>query len=879
MDSQEPSRKTPLLRVLSRWKLGRYQRRYEWQHSPSYWRLAALWNRFRFFLVRRRFTIGGWISHQGDVASLLLSTVQVAVRQVMFAVLAVVVLESVDRRFIIDKLHDGKVGFSPTINQWVPSLLVNLRFDAGASASLLATFVQVAGVFLGLYFAALSPVVNSYAAAAEDVRQRLIDEMVRNGYINLIAFFAAFASLLLAETAFGVQPGPSSLLLATILAVVAVLSFVVLGVRTFSYLDPSQLGRRIPGEVIRWITAATPRGRRWRTAALQHYYQQRAESLLQTQRRIVELGVQNGRSSVSGLVGVALGSLILWQAYSALKNRIPSSSLWFPRVSRHPNWHTSPGGEVDRSVLIGLPVRAESAPDLMWLEKHLSAIVTSSLEGLLPRNDRALVSRIVSTGGGALEAMAGNWQLVEAFQLLGAIRPLVLATVRRPTPAVRSEVEEQTTQILDLLDHYGLGIVRLLLGLSRKLDRISTGSFTASIEVIQWDRLETINAADLPRPVLDDLGIAGKRLAFEQEVDGDTTTPTWYTQQFAARSFLDYLTSTLAELVSCVESAFAGEIDALIDEERYLYVALLADRGTEACRKCLTLVESARRLALSLESLRRVEEEPWPTIDLSNCQRRVELLRKRLVSAQARIVIPLSFSQPRPPDWPDFAGQARFTLASEAYRAMAEGDEELFAGIFRPLLVACIKFTQQLSSQIHSADTESQMVFVTEPIADLIDLSGYARIYADLDGKDYWDVARSAWDTYLATLNDPEAVLEYFAATVVLREGVFGIPPFQTIRTRWRLDLENRLRDRGLLSEDMLVESSPMNRDVHASPLIRALVGRSWTLRSDPANVFLVTFVKAHKAADNVPLGQLGRFLEVELDREERHEASAAGGT
>jgi hypothetical protein len=228
---------------------------------------------------------------------------------------------------------------------------------------------------------------------------------------------------------------------------------------------------------------------------------------------------------------------------------------------------------------------------------------------------------------------------------------------------------------------------------------------------------------------------------------------------------------------------------------------------------------------------------------------------------------------------PDYFGQAYTVLAEESYYAMAQGDEELFAKIFPPFFVGCLSANEHLIEQLSDRDGTTAAMFSTEPLADLLELSGHAIIYSELDGKRYWRVAKDLWDRYFSSHPKSCAVFDFVSAVVGKREQLyFGITTRGLVRTSWQQDLERRLRERGLV-DDMLDRRGPYGTkddDKHESKLIRVLT-RGRYMVHNPHDVFLAVYSSGRSALSDCDLPHQAKSLVDELADEPDDEPKLEG--
>ena len=135
-----------------------------------------------------------------------------------------------------------------------------------------------------------------------------------------------------------------------------------------------------------------------------------------------------------------------------------------------------------------------------------------------------------------------------------------------------------------------------------------------------------------------------------------------------------------------------------------------------------------------LSTLHFVKDIPWPSPDWDGLSKRVLTVKEALITNLAKSSVALS-EMPFRKTWPDYFGQSFLVLAEECDNAMATGNEALFNIIFPAYFNAALKAHDRLRVEIGTGtNQEAALVFITEPIEDLMHISGYALIYSELDG-------------------------------------------------------------------------------------------------------------------------------------------------
>lgn len=869
-----------LLTKISRWFRSPLQRTYAWQQSSNYWKLRQRQKQIKFWFQKRYFETVETIRSAREAASISTGIARIITKQGVWAVILVISLETFERllRIAVERIFLFLP--LPTIVITIGSYLSLSRLESSIYVNLLATLAQISGVFLGLYFTAISVVASTaYSQVQGDVRALVVEEKVGNQYIRYIARLGAVCTLLLAASSLGLQPGFLNLLLVTLLGVVAILGFVVLGTRTFYFFDPTRLVGYLVSDLRKTIRAATPEGFKWDDASFQSFHQQRAERLLRTYLNIVYLTTAKDDIQGSSVAELARQALTLLQYYEGHKLSIPTESRWFRPVYRQREWLTSDYWEVNMALATGTTLQPQVVPDQMWFEVQVGEIVTRTMQALIKCND---FQSIQSLSNGILQTLAKLSELLaidEAQEFLQRLRPLVAAQARSTEiENLATEAKEQQIGLaLGLTDVYGVGLVNILLGLSNRLQVTSAETFSSAIAGVAWDRKRTVYTTRLPRTVVEQLEHLHRGLQFEQLVEGRTISPRWYQEQLTALRFVSFIAITVEKLSKQLEFDFAKEAEVFLAEKRYVFAAQVIQRGLEACNKYQYHYQLVKACLERLAVLRRVMDIPWTVVTWDEHLKQVESIRERLIIVYGQ-VSPFLDLIPKSDYWTDFFGQAYSVLKQECYRAMSTGNEKLFEKTFPPFFLMWQLAHNRLRKQLRDHDMRNQIILSTEPLQDVLELSGYAIIYSELDNKDHWKIVRQLWDHEFTQRSEPQKLVDYLINVDNFRQSMGAYLSGDIGRTAWKQELERQLRDRNVLrDDDYFYGSSGLDTDRrHPSAIIRAST-HGTDMAEEAQHVFIAVYLVQHMTNSTTELSwQVQSFrdaLHREHSRQRAHKA------
>lgn len=850
------------------------RRSYEQQSSRRYWKWRNKLHRFQFHMTSRYYTFRRNLRERRQTFSATRSLLQTILPQIVFAVASVTILGVVEQKILkpwglIDWLlptPPAPVGTAPVSGTPAPGL------NASSYDYILSTLAQIAGVFIGLYFTAVNLVASTvYARVPSDIRSLVVGEKLGNVYVRIVAFLGATTTLLLASNVVGFPPSLLNLALVTFMGLISIYSFLVLGKRVFHFFDPTQLTSRLFTQLLDCIQAATPDGCRWHDPSFQNHAQRRAEGLLATYRRIVDLTCSEDYRHLEeeSLVRIANDALLLLRYYGREKARIPTESLWFKRTVEEHNWLAADPTRLDMALKSSTGMEPKLVPDPLWFERQVEGAVFAACRELLARGEFGRVAYFVAGAQEALGQMAEDLAVDEAFRLFGGLRDIIRAQAAAELPdASRWTLDsEQPRLLLALCDAMGMGVINILLSLSRKLAAVTPEAFAASISSVRWERPKTVYATRLPRGVVTQLEWLQKGLNFEREAEGRFVTARWYRTQIAHLGFVRAVSASLTNLAELLEGVFVGEVQALIQKDRPAFAAALIQRGLEACHKFpLHFIDIKGHLE-RLSVLRRVPDIPCPDIAWEDLMKRIEAVRGRLLVLFGQLVPKLA-GLPASTGLPDYFGQACLVLNKECYAAMVAGKEQLFQQLFPLVFPASLTAHDRLRGQMKDRSDQARIVLSTEPIIDMMNLSGYAIIYSELNGQNFWGVVQQCWDDYFSKHSDPRAAMQMLNAILQYRESPLLGGPRVLLRTEWQIQLNQQLGARGLTHRHVLHRLTGEEQPSHDSPIISALSGGDMMFE-DGEDVFAAVYLAHHQHADGFELTRKAREYARSLRREQ----------
>jgi len=353
-----------------------------------------------------------------------------------------------------------------------------------------------------------------------------------------------------------------------------------------------------------------------------------------------------------------------------------------------------------------------------------------------------------------------------------------------------------------------------------------------------------IYALDLPVKVLQVLETMDEGIRFEREVEGRQVTPAWFPRQLAARAAANLIRKAVDLLLQEIQARVAERAREAAGGKEHAVAAAVVQGGLEFCNKTEHQAAGYKRAIEQLTELRRVKDEFWPP-DPPDWRSQVSSQERWLVALLANLTPSLAATS-RENDEPDWFGHAYSLLVERLFRGLRDGDEELFAHLFPAFFDAAFAARDRIAAELGKRDWHVLLAFVTEPLVDLLEISGYTLLFSELDGKNFWDNCHAKWDANLDAGPERGVLVQQLASALDAQDNLLlgMLKPRDIERTRRKQQFDQILRSRSITDErwsDPFDERS--DPPAHPSPIVRVFAPSDLAGFEDPEDLFTVEYL------------------------------------
>ena len=773
-------------------------------------------------------------------------------------------------------------------NSYFATLFTKIGFttilEISSYRTLLETVIGVGGVFIGLYYAAISAIGSAmYAKVPNNIRDLFAHERVGHAYMRLLASLTSFGVCLLAFHTAGFEPIILAIPLLIMGAGMMIIGFVRLGARAFNLFDPTNLSGSLfenLGKLHRQMQAG---GYRWFDRSFQNHAHRRAQATIDTLATVSEIAAKEPHLNGRPFAGLCKNLLVFLCDYERRKKLIPTDSLWYGQKYVHSDWYRVDDTKTSLAYETATALRPESVSDPRWIESAILPIVSRCLEINMEEKRYPIVIELLNGLDFYVRLLAEDHQIEYAFNLISDIFSWC---EKRIFPDEDHLVAEEPLEHMQICIQLAIMPINVFFAYISTIKSHKRDAILQRIHHIKWKSERSIYRAGFAVHVLERLEWLRPKLAFEDRVEGQVISASWYIQELIVQKEVENLHTALISFCEKACELYKHWIEIAKSSRHPWLGAVIVSEELEYWNKFEHHIDTLNDFWSDLNSDRRIEGIPWPSLDIEELVEKCRQRHKELLKIMSGESLLLSLFS-RPESYPDFAGQFLHTVGEALFVAMLENDCELIEKLFGRYFGCSLLQFDKLRSEEFRIDWQNlnNLKIAAAPLLDLMDMSGYAYLLSDYhETPCLKEPIVKAWDKYLSEEQENQC-LQSLASATLLSESGFEIGHRSINRTRWKQMIEGQLRDleRQEISPDPQIINKYVELDtiaVHESPLVRVLARDLDFLSYDGIDIFLTKYIRQRANGENLDFGwhRNRRDLEKDIRREKayntRHQES-----
>ena len=822
-----------------------------------FWKVRDAFSRFGFIIYQLPRGMKHSIWEKGSTTKSLWSLLKFALGDLVWVILLAIVLQCTNSYF---KPLFTKVGFT------IPP-----QSDYG---TLLASVTGVGGVFIGLYYAAISAVCSAiYKEVPNNILDLLTQERVGKTYMRFLSWLTSLSVCLLIFHVAGCSPVVLAMILLLPSAGVTIIGFVLLGTRAFFLFDPRTLSDTLFKQLRQCYTQVQSGGFRWLDQAFQKHAQQEAQRAIDALAILSEIAGKDLHLNGRPFAGLCKNLLIFLRDYETRKKSIPTDSLWYRQRAVHPHWYRTSDSETSLAHDTATLPTPAAVNDPRWLESAILPIVKRCLSINIENKRYDIVNELLGHLDNYVKWLAMEHEVKFAFSL---IRDVFSHCENLLFVQEDNVVAEEPLEHMGICEQLAIIPIDILVAYTRTIESFGKEAIFQRLRRITWKSEKSIYCVGFKVHILKLLEELRLKLETEEKIEGRVVSSPWYLQELIAKVEAENLSAAMICFHDEVRELYESWIEIAKSSKYPWMAAVMISREWEYWHKLDLHIKALEQLWDDLSSDRRIKGIRWSSLDTNALTERRELRKKELLKHMSAENVLLSLIS-RPETYPDFAGQFLHTVGEALLTAMCENDCDTVETLFESYLYGSLLQLEQLKPKEVTLDWQNQidLKIAFAPLLDLMELSGYVYLLSDYhDTQKLKQPILKAWNKYLD--QDSPQRLQFLAEIVSLSESVFGTTPRDLSRTRWKPIIRQHLADierrafEDPHSRFAYSQLDPVIVIMHDSPLVRIFASPDFRFH-DGIDIFIAKYVRSRQDGQNLNFGQRRqrRDFSEEIQREE----------
>lgn len=781
-----------------------------------FWRLRARIDDAVLGLRRLRFAFRTHISEEAQSSSALLNIARLTLYDLLVALF----------------VSAGVWWTNPRLS------FLETTIEDAAYIQLVSGIAAIGGIFIGLYYAAITAAMTAvYAQMPSSVSQLLMQERFGNAYMRFVATLTFTAINLLALQALGIGTSRVGTPLLALGSGVAVFGFVKLGTLAFRLFDPTEVSTAVFRDLQAVSSQVVVGGYQWRSTAFQHYAQRRCAQRLQALNELADACQTSKYLRDEPLVRLAANMLVFAAHSVEHRPKIPTKSRWFPQSYSQRDWYRTPDDQTIIAHDTGTTLVQETVPDKWWVEKQCERVALNALKSLLERRQLISARSLMSAFGSYVDTLSKHGWVTEALVFSDRLEDLAVSTAL-DADAPSEERLVNRVALLDCIAHLRITCVLRAADWADALDR---ERLRQALNDVNWLRPTTPYTLGLHGYSLETAEWLAERLAFERSISSQVT-PQWYCVELLAQQEAEAIARAIAGLCRDAFGRIWAVTERALKKQQLWESACLLSGALHYVRKLQGHLNRFQGAMTRVSADRVIKQIPWP---VENFERVEADLDEHYAKAIERMTLLIPRLSKRPQDLPDYAGQFLHAATEQVFDCVIKRDADALTKIFPGTFVGCLTMHEALWPQDLKLDDpwlEGELSLSFAPILDLVELSGFSYLLSEVFPKQKtWPVLAQKWGKVLDTQKElGNRVLRI----VAFSKGQFAFAPRSILRTNWQQRLEQILRKLPTKREGHPFASHQVID--HPSTFVRTVV-HSGPLgnRYDGADIFIAAYLLA----------------------------------
>ena len=707
----------------------------------------------------------------------------------------------------------------------------------------------IAGVILGLYCANIASIFSSkYSNAPQRLSILFRKDIVTNSCIKQIVGYIVFCTIMLCKCVVEFNLGVASLIGLLFLTVHVVITFSMVGNRSYVLSDSFSIADSEFRSLNNTIKHVSKRNLLTKDKNFQNHYRRIASNAISV---LLEISTYNANIPINqngSMLSFMEKNIVLIETYWESKSSIPYDSLWFGKKVIYPQWHTASDTEIDIALKTGTSIQPIEKEYADWLEDALLKVNQECFEKILRDNDISILQRYLFELCETSQAAGENNQSTFWVHYLGEVAEQLKEKDFRQFLNNNIEQEYSSSIIGLLCSNY----ICIIVGINTYLSKIDLEKIFN--KCTQYSSNTQCDIQSIPFLNTPDCKMLYSQIDAELSIEGIRITPDWYIEQMVAAEIYRSVGKMIDSLSITVKSIF--DIGKQMQQDGYAQAAATAFSYVfEMINKCKISIQALELLLPQLSSKHKDERIIWDEVSTKQLEKEINIIEEEMPGLLMKCSMAYAAKHWKDrEDSPDFLGLCYNHISESLVHALENNNFSKFQEIYKDYFSLVILYQEYVRSDVmkHKEEHLAGIVFhvATAPLLEYALISGLAIIWGEFIGETCWkELVDSSLEVFVEQAEDNQLRLTTIARYLQVRHhDIMGIGNRDAIQTGWVQRIERAIVN----SPKFETEYDRFNMRLKTdSKLLSCYCGTLLSYNSsinlqNPEDVYLITCVNKH---------------------------------
>lgn len=713
-------------------------------HSEKYWKNRDRIYKWKFGLRKRLYSFSKFRKDQTYKRKSFWAHLTLTLWNIVKAIVFVFILFTIE--------YAANIFWISYLDN-IPSWLVSVQNavpkptypnDRDAIIELLSIIASVTGVILALFYPVIATIASTaYAKVHTNVRSLLLSEKETQGYLRRLTYLTAFSLVVLLMVSFGYKPGNLILTFLLLYCLIVLFGILKIGLGVYNLLEPTSLLGLVIEKLKTSIEEVTSQSPYYDDRSFQNFHRQIANDQIENMELITNLSINNGFQE-SSFLKCNRNSFSTLNFYLGSKATIPRNSEWFPMFITHKSYFESDMTARGLSKNTSTYVQPKQEKNNLWFEERIIESASKAINQVISIGRHDLLGKSIIEAQNTIELLGRQFNIVVAEKLLKELKVCLIDLSKKLDLESKSTDYSDWRSELESIEAYTYTVFAFQFGLLVQIGRLNSTNFASQYNTIDWQDNSSIYKTSFIPELHSSLDRFIENHKNEIAVEGKRITPDWYYKQSLCAQYLMIVSKKLHDSIELTDKYLVEVANLLDKSEMPLLASLTCHVGLEVIGKIRFRLEESKRVLDGLDIFEKSKGEfTWSKPDYEAIEKSLVKYERRFVGLTVKNIIKISEL-----DWtnnfPDVFAQSYSITSTYLNLFFQENDEQLFAKTFPQFLKAAFKAFENNNRNFKHYNMPQNISYQT--LLDLLEISGYAYIYSEIHGGNYWETTRKAWN-------------------------------------------------------------------------------------------------------------------------------------